>query len=206
MSPTKKFLAAKYPHRFLALHSFVCICRRPHSLSISSCPIWSTMVSTRFSRGAVASVLASLPFTQAYLYDQVVSTAYGDVQGYQALDDSVASYLPNWESVTVFKGIPFAATTGGANRFRAPQPASPWNGTLDAADFGNICPVSTSSGRDGYTVDEDCLSLNIWTPANSTTEKLPVVMWSYPAESTALDALFDGGKFAGSGNDMKATR
>ena len=50
-----------------------------------------------------------------------------------------------------------------------------------------------------YTIDEDCLNLNIWSAANSTDAKLPVVMWSYPAESTARDALFDGGGMADKG-------
>lgn len=48
-------------------------------------------------------------------------------------------------------------------------------------------------------IDEDCLDLNIWSPANSTNAKLPVVMWNYPAMSTAADALFDGGGMADQG-------
>lgn len=105
--------------------------------------------------------------------------------------------MTHWKDIAVWKGIPFAATTGGQNRWKAPQPASAWNGTLDARNGGNVCPSATS--RDNYMIDEDCLDLNIWSPANSTNAKLPVVMWNYPAMSTAADALFDGGGMADQG-------
>lgn len=61
-----------------------------------------------------------------------------------------------------------------------------------------MCPVSTD-GNNNYTINEDCLNLNIWSAANSSDAKLPVVMWSYPALSTAADALFDGGGMADKG-------
>ncbi|RAL11803.1 alpha/beta-hydrolase [Aspergillus homomorphus CBS 101889] len=86
--------------------------------------------------------------------------------------------LTHWIDITVWKGIPFAATTGGQNRWKAPQLAS---------------------SAEGYTIDEDCLNLNIWSPTSTTDAKLPAVMWSYPALSTAVDALFDGGGLADKG-------
>ncbi|KAJ5698415.1 carboxylesterase [Penicillium macrosclerotiorum] len=70
--------------------------------------------------------------------------------------------------------------------------------TLDAHNWGNICPSATTAA-DGFTIDEDCLNLNIWSPANSTDAKLPVVIWSYPAELTAADPLFYGGGMADKG-------
>ncbi|KAJ5703264.1 carboxylesterase [Penicillium malachiteum] len=144
------------------------------------------------------AALGLVPLASAALYDTVIDTKYGSVQGYPAFNSTNTGNLTHWKDITVWKGIPFAATTGGQNRWKEPQPASSWNGTLDARNWGNICPSATNSA-DGFTIDEDCLNLNIWSPANSTDAKLPVVMWSYPAESTAADALFDGGGMADKG-------
>lgn len=148
---------------------------------------------------AVAAVASSLFSTaSAALYDSPISTNYGSIQGYAAFDSAPTGVnLTNWANVTVWKNIPFAATTGGDNRWRAPQPPSAWNTTRDAKDYGNICPDSSSNAS--YTIDEDCLNLNIWSAATSTDAKLPVVMWSYPAQSTARDGLFDGGAMADAG-------
>lgn len=80
------------------------------------------------------------------------------------------------------KGIPFAATTGGENRWKAPKPRVPWNQTLVADSFGSACPAGTTPLGSADTVyNEDCLNLNIWSSANSTAEKRPVMIWSYPA-------------------------
>ncbi len=85
--------------------------------------------------------------------------------------------------VTVYKKIPFAAPPTGENRFRAPQPVQNWDGTLNAYEFGPIfVQDSPGMGTDIYCrewhvdpdveINEDCLYLNIWTPASSTIEKV----------------------------------
>lgn len=142
----------------------------------------------------LAALCSTAVPSEAALYSTLVSTSYGSIQGYPAFNSTPAGNLTNWKNITVWKGIPFAATTAGQNRFRAPQPAPAWNGTLDAKDFGPVCPAATQGSE--YTIGEDCLSLNIWSAATSPDAKLPVVMWSYPAESTARDTLFDGGGMA----------
>ena len=92
--------------------------------------------------------------------------------------------------ITVFKGIPFAAPPVGLNRWKAPQPCADWDGTLDAFEFGPISMQDTPGVGDGlydreWHVDpeirnsEDCLYLNIWTPAKKSDEKLPVLVWIY---------------------------
>ncbi|KAL3478530.1 Alpha/Beta hydrolase protein [Aspergillus californicus] len=144
-----------------------------------------------------SAILAFTPFASAALYDQVIQTPVGPVQGYPAFNSTPTGGLTNWKDITVWKGIPFAASTGGENRFRAPQPAASWNETLDTRNWGPVCPSATTN--DEYTIDEDCLNLNIWSAANSTDAKLPVVMWSYPAASTARDSLFDGAGMADKG-------
>ncbi|PWY75063.1 alpha/beta-hydrolase [Aspergillus heteromorphus CBS 117.55] len=157
------------------------------------------MNQTRRARLSLAALIPTLLVrANAALYDTVVDTQYGKLQGYPAFTSEPAGNLTHWKDIAVWKNIPFAATTGGQNRWKAPQPASGWNGTRDAKSFGNVCPSATSGDND-YTIDEDCLNLNIWSPANSTDAKLPVVMWSYPALSTAADALFDGGGIADQG-------
>ncbi|GKT56845.1 carboxylesterase protein [Colletotrichum tofieldiae] len=147
--------------------------------------------------GAAAGLLRA---ANAALYDSIIQTQHGPVQGYPTFDSAPANMsLTNWENITVWKGIPFAATTAGENRFKPPQPASAWNSTLDAKYWGNVCPSALFFGGDEYTIDEDCLNLNIWSAALSANAKLPVVLWSYPAASTAANSLFDGAGMANKG-------
>jgi len=80
---------------------------------------------------------------------------------------------------TVYKSIPFAAPPVGELRWRAPQPALAWNGVRRTDKFG---PISTQTGASVpgapcELASEDCLTLSIWTPANSREQKLPVMVW-----------------------------
>jgi para-nitrobenzyl esterase len=106
----------------------------------------------------------------------IVETGSGAVRG------SVA------EEVALFAGIPYAAPPVGDLRFRPPRPATPWSGVRDATAFGNIAmqviPEPGDDGRrpgDGYYdgapgVSEDCLVLNVWTPAPDAGRR-PVMVW-----------------------------
>jgi hypothetical protein len=89
----------------------------------------------------------------------------------------VAALLPG---ITVFKGIPFAASTAGVNRWRPPQPPASWAGVRKADTFGPICP-QVPLGGPAITVpmSEDCLYLNVWTGAASPDERRPVFVWIY---------------------------
>ncbi|KAI1488430.1 Alpha/Beta hydrolase protein [Biscogniauxia mediterranea] len=141
--------------------------------------------------------LGLAPVARAALYDTVINTPNGPVQGYPAFNSSPANMnLTNWRDVTVWKGIPFAADTSGENRFRPPQNVTAWNTTFDAKDYGLSCP---SSGTTYATIGEDCLNVNVWSAANSTDDKLPVVMWSYPAGGSNADPRFDGAGMADKG-------
>lgn len=81
-------------------------------------------------------------------------------------------------AVRVYRGIPYAAPPVGDNRWRAPQPAPDWDGVLSAGAFSPMCPQKGHYPPDAPAepMSEDCLTLNIWTPA-ADGEKLPVMVW-----------------------------
>src|SRR5438270_13054964 len=80
----------------------------------------------------------------------------------------------------VFRGIPFAAPPVGELRLRAPRPVEPWAGVRAAKEFGcwspQNAPASTLSGQLPATQAEDCLSLNVGTPAADRARR-PVLAW-----------------------------
>ena len=86
------------------------------------------------------------------------------------------------DGVSVFKGIPFAAPPTGRNRWRAPQPVEPWSGVKTADRYAAGCmqdPQMMQFIGSDAGVSEDCLYLDIWTPAKTASEKLPVMVWIY---------------------------
>jgi len=80
------------------------------------------------------------------------------------------------DGLTVFKGIPFAAPPVDDLRWKAPQPAVPWDTVLQADNFG---PDPIQGWGDSKRQSEDCLYLNIWTPAEFTHDRIPVLVWIY---------------------------
>ncbi|MEJ2130262.1 MAG: carboxylesterase family protein, partial [Gammaproteobacteria bacterium] len=108
----------------------------------------------------------------------------------------------------MYRGIPFAAPPAGDLRWRPPQPPRPWDGVLAAEHFAPACmqrrrpllEASWASGVNGYS--EDCLYLNIWTPAASGDDALPVMVWIYGGggvEGSGGEALYDGNGLAKKG-------
>ena len=80
------------------------------------------------------------------------------------------------DGLTVYKGIPFAAPPVGELRWRAPQPAAKWEGVKLADKFA---PGPIQGGNPPSGKSEDCLYLNVWSPAKSAKEKVPVFVWIY---------------------------
>jgi len=83
----------------------------------------------------------------------------------------------NQGGIRVFHGIPFAAPPTGELRWRSPAPVQPWDGVKDATRYSATCPQPGSPGP--LNMSEDCLYLNVWTPAASANEKLPVMVFFY---------------------------
>ena len=85
--------------------------------------------------------------------------------------------------LAVFKGIPFAAPPLGNLRWRAPKAPTAWTGIRNADKFAPACVqipiVNRTLGMDPVETSEDCLYLNVWTPAKSANERLPVMVWIY---------------------------
>jgi para-nitrobenzyl esterase len=118
--------------------------------------------------GAAASltVQRSEPTYAGPLDAGVVRTSVGLLRGLVAPD------------YRLFQGIPYAAPPVGPLRWQPPQPAPAWPGMLDASKPGPQCMQDTGHPHTGKPTSEDCLTLNVWTPApGQVTGKQPVMVW-----------------------------
>ena len=135
------------------------------------------------SAAALSLALAGAALTAApaqAALDKPVQTANGLVSG-------MPGSAPG---VTVFRGIPFAAPPVGPLRWRDPQPAANWTGVRDGSKWGDACVQPSAKTRtlgvnlaidlpDSPKMSEDCLNLNVFTPATKGGQKLPVMFWVY---------------------------
>lgn len=127
----------------------------------------------------------------------------GSALGTAGLDSIVRteSGLVAGSGVTVrsYKGIPYAAPPVGELRWKAPQPVKPWKGIRVATTFAANCPQGPLVPG---PQSEDCLALNIWTPAGNSPRGLPVMVWihggGFRMGSSSLPA-YDGEQFASKG-------
>ena len=106
----------------------------------------------------------------------IAETSFGRVRGI------------DHQGIKVFKGIPYGANTAGANRFMPPTDPPEWIGIRDALEYGHSAPQpdprssSLAAGMWGPNLPargEDCLVLNVWTPALDDGHKRPVMFWCH---------------------------
>lgn len=108
-------------------------------------------------------------------------------------------------NIQSFKGIPFAQPPVGDLRWKAPQPVTSWNSVKQTKKFGPRAIQSNVFGDMGFRSDgmsEDCLYLNVWSPAKSADEKLPVLIYFYGGGFAAGDgseSRYDGENMAKKG-------
>ena len=127
----------------------------------------------------------------------IVETHYGKLQGTQK------------DTVSVWKGIPFAQPPSGLLRFRAPQPLEGWTGVREATQFGAISP-QTSEGSFGTLpgpMSEDCLTLNIWSPSADDARR-PVMVWIHGGSfvtGSGSTPWYNGTSFATQGDVVVVT-
>ncbi|HEY5466187.1 MAG TPA: carboxylesterase family protein [Clostridia bacterium] len=115
--------------------------------------------------------------------------------------------------VSVFKGIPFAAPPTGVSRWKPPMPPAAWTDMRDCGTFSPVCPQTDFDPESFYyrefyyelaaePMSEDCLYLNVWTPAVAKSEKLPVLFWIHGGgfvHGAGSEIEFDGEAISKSG-------
>lgn len=153
---------------------------------------------------AIAAALAS---AQLALAQQTLSHPQEPIQvtGGLITGSPTVQWTPG---VRLYRGIPYAAPPVGDLRWRPPQPVIPWTGVKAADHFSAVCmqaqaDTEGTAWREGtYPVSEDCLYLNVWTPARSADERLPVMVWIHGGgnvRGAASENQYDGAYFAKKG-------
>jgi Carboxylesterase type B len=140
-------------------------------------------------RGSVSKSVVQTPASA------IVETSAGKIRGFVR------------NGIFTFKGVPYGATTAGEARFHPPAPPVPWTQIRATMSYGPVCPQPVRTGwlsdrtaflydwDDGYP-SEDCLRLNVWTPAAEDRGKRPVMVWlhggGYEAGSSQELPSYDG--------------
>jgi para-nitrobenzyl esterase len=151
----------------------------------------SSIAPTSAEAAPKPAALADEPLIKAPSSKPIVETTLGKVHGYSA------------RGILTFKGIPYAASTAGRNRFMPPAKLQAWSGVRSSMYYGQVCPqgerVGWRNDEESFMFEwddgqpgEDCLRVNVWTPA-ADNRKRPVMVW-----------LHGGGFSAGSGQELKA--
>jgi para-nitrobenzyl esterase len=155
-----------------------------------------------FLGGQGATAIAQTAKTSGQ--DVVVDTTFGRIRGRKV------------NGISAFKGVPYGASTAGANRFMPPKKPVAWTGTRDAVDFGPSCPqlpgfktpeIQLMQNLASGPSSEDCLVLNVWTPATDGAKR-PVMFWLHGGGfqfGSGSQPFYDGENLARRGNVVTIT-
>jgi para-nitrobenzyl esterase len=121
---------------------------------------------SQLSLAGAAAATAGFGFTKSRRPDEFIEAEIntGKIKGVRS------------DGVNVFKGVPYGGKISGDRRFRRPAPLQPWTGIRDATQLG--APAMQPPRRNEPAPAEDCLFLNVWTPANDN-KKRPVMFYSH---------------------------
>lgn len=162
---------------------------------------WTVFFLTTHKEIFRIAIVAAFVFISACSQPDTVRIENGWISGIPGSDSTI----------TVFKGIPYAAPPTGDLRWRAPQPVEEWEGGFVADEFGPACMQIPPPEGSFYQVEfypepeptsEDCLYLNIWTGAKLNHEKRPVMIWIHGgafSQGSGAMPTFNGEGFAQKG-------
>src|SRR5579871_1404740 len=152
---------------------------------------------------AVAAIAGKAGAQSASSDAPIANTKYGKVRG------------ATNEGINVFKGIRYGASTSGANRFQPPKAPEPWSDVRDALHFAPMAPQTIinleglfASWSWDKNISEDCLGLNVWTPALRDGRKRPVMVWFHGGAYSILsgsESEYDGTRLAKRGDVVVVT-
>jgi para-nitrobenzyl esterase len=155
-----------------------------------------------FLGGQGATAIAQTAKTSGQ--DVVVETTFGRIRGRKV------------NGISAFKGVPYGASTAGANRFMPPKKPIAWTGTRETLDFGPSCPqlpgfktpeIQLMQNLASGPSSEDCLVLNVWTPATDGAKR-PVMFWLHGGGfqfGSGSQPFYDGENLARRGNVVTIT-
>jgi para-nitrobenzyl esterase len=151
------------------------------SAAVTSQPSATTPATTPKPTPTATPAPGTTPAPPPPLADPI-ETDYGLVSG-EVINDA-------GQEIHVYKGIPYAAPPVGDLRWKPPQPPAPWDGVRDCVEYSIAAPQLNLFGSPEIPQNEDCLYLNVLTPADTAADALPVMVW-----------LHGGGLFQGTGNE-----
>jgi len=144
-----------------------------------------------------------LLFLILILLNTIAAAATPDVV--QTVNGTIEGRGVQPSGVRIFRGIPFAQPPTGELRWKEPQPVKNWKGVRQAREFGPRCMQAVVFDDIRYRsngVSEDCLYLNVWTPAKSNRERLPVLVYFYGGgfvNGDSSEPRYDGESMAAKG-------
>jgi len=143
------------------------------------------------------------------LFAVLTGRLFAGIQEPLQVDGGQITGTPGWGwGIREYLGIPFAAPPVGKLRWQPPQPVAAWQGVRAADRVASACMQSQYSANSGswnrglIGTSEDCLYLNVWTPAASADERLPVMVWIYGGGGThgsSAEPIYDGNAMAKKG-------